>query len=42
MANKASYFNVKNKYKILKLNKQRKKDSVARRNACEYAKRKVA
>ena len=42
MANRAKYFNLKNKYKMLKLNKQRIKDSIARRDASEEAKRSAA
>ena len=39
MANKAKFFNTRNKYKMLKLNKQRRLDSIARRRASEEAKR---
>lgn len=38
MANKAKFFNTKNKYKMLKLNKQRKAESLAMRRASEAAK----
>lgn len=39
MANKAKFFNTKNKYKMLKQNKQRMADSLALRRASEAAKR---
>lgn len=39
MANKAKYFNARNKYKILKENKARKEASIALRRASEAAKR---
>ena len=39
MANRAKYHNIKNKYKMLKLNKAVAEASIARRRACEAAKR---
>lgn len=39
MANKAKYFNTKNKYKMLRENKARKAASIAMRRASEDAKR---
>lgn len=33
MANKAKFFNAKNKYKMLRENKQRREESLARRSA---------
>lgn len=39
MANKAKFFNAHNKYKLLKENKQRRLDSIARRRASEEARR---
>ena len=39
MANKAKYFNLKNKYKILKENKAKRKQSLEMRRDSEEAKR---
>lgn len=39
MANKAKFFNARNKYKMLKQNKKRREDSLAMRRASEEAKR---
>lgn len=39
MAKMEKYFRVKNKYKMLKLNKKRREDSLARRRAAIAAQR---
>lgn len=39
MANKAKFFNARNKYKLLKENKLRRLESIARRRSSEEAKK---